>query len=76
MHYNTKTTLTFSFNFPLNCDSQTEAEDKIKDLISSGNIGLTLPTGYSNLELEDSEISIKPCNADSKSIIVATGFRR
>ena len=66
MPYNTKTTITFSFELPLNLDSKAAAETKIKDLVSSGNIKLTLPDGYKNLNLEDCQVKVTGFNSDSR----------
>ena len=66
MPYNTKTTLTFSFELPINLDSKADAKARIKDLISSGNIELKLPTGYKNLNLDGCKIQITGFNSDSK----------
>ena len=66
MPYNTKTTITFSFELPLNLDSKAAAEAKIKDLVSSGNIQLTLPNGYKNLNLEDCQVKVTGFNSDSR----------
>ena len=70
MSYNTKTTVTFSFELPLNLDSKAAAEAKIKDLVSSGNIQLTLPDGYKNLNLEDCNVKVTGFNSDSKDNVI------
>lgn len=67
-----KVTLTFSFSLPTEDMSKAEIDKMIKNLVSNGSIGLTLPKGSKGLNLEACKVDIPDKYDEYGQIILDT----